>query len=233
MSRAGEIYGPLTGDDFYERTGMRTVDVVSGGFPCQPFSVAGKRRGKEDDRFLWPEMLRIIKELRPAWVVGENVAGIISMAIDQVLSDLESIGYTCQAFVIPACAVDARTGETGAQLWPTARSKESGDYQYSRGDHNKPTPTLSGAVKMWPTPTAGKCGMTAKTSGRPIEKSTHLSTQVYLAERLWTTPTAADSTGTTEGGNSRSLRTDVGGQLNPTWVEWLMGFPTGWTDLNA
>lgn len=86
---------------------MRTVDVVSGGFPCQPFSVAGKRRGKEDDRFLWPEMLRIIKELRPAWVVGENVAGIISMAIDQVLSDLESIGYTCQAFVIPACAVDA------------------------------------------------------------------------------------------------------------------------------
>lgn len=98
----------LTGDDFYERTGMRTVDVVSGGFPCQPFSVAGKRRGKEDDRFLWPEMLRVIEELRPAWVVGENVAGIISMAIDQVLSDLESIGYTCQAFVVPACAVDAQ-----------------------------------------------------------------------------------------------------------------------------
>lgn len=97
----------LTGDDFYERTGMRTVDVISGGFPCQPFSVAGKRRGKEDDRFLWPEMLRVIEELRPAWVVGENIAGIISMAIDQVLSDLESIGYTCQAFVVPACAVDA------------------------------------------------------------------------------------------------------------------------------
>lgn len=97
----------LTGDDFYGRTGMRTVDVVSGGFPCQPFSVAGKRRGKEDDRFLWPEMLRVIEELRPAWVVGENVAGIISMAIDQVLSDLESIGYTCQAFVVPACTVDA------------------------------------------------------------------------------------------------------------------------------
>ena len=97
----------LTGDDFFEKTGMRTVTVLSGGFPCQPFSTAGKRRGKEDDRYLWPEMLRVISEIRPAWVVGENVAGIVSMALDTVLSDLESIGYACQALVIPACAVDA------------------------------------------------------------------------------------------------------------------------------
>lgn len=97
----------LTGDDFYAKTGRRTVDVISGGFPCQPFSVAGKQRGKEDDRYLWPEMVRVIAELRPTWVVGENVAGIVNMALDDVLSDLEREGYATRTFLFPAHAVGA------------------------------------------------------------------------------------------------------------------------------
>lgn len=98
----------LTGEDFYAKTGRRTVDVISGGFPCQPFSVAGKQRDKEDDRYLWPEMVRVIKELRPAWVVGENVAGIVKLALPDILSDLEACGYGTRTFLIPACAVGAR-----------------------------------------------------------------------------------------------------------------------------
>ena len=86
-------------------TCLPAVDLICGGFPCQPYSVAGKRKGADDDRNLWPDYLRIVRELRPTWVVGENVPGIVPMYLDQVLSDLEGEAYTCWTFNIPALSL--------------------------------------------------------------------------------------------------------------------------------
>ena len=96
-------------DDVRELTGNEFTDVavLTAGYPCQPFSVAGKRKGEGDDRHLWPEVARLIRAIGPRWFIGENVAGHISMGLDEVLSDLEGLGYTAETFVIPAVAVDA------------------------------------------------------------------------------------------------------------------------------
>ncbi len=83
------------------------LDILTAGYPCQPFSHAGKRLGATDDRHLWPEVARLVADLRPRWCLFENVAGHISLGLDDVLSDLEDLGYTWGAAVIPACAVNA------------------------------------------------------------------------------------------------------------------------------
>jgi len=87
------------------------IDLLTGGFPCQPFSHAGRRKGTNDDRHLWPEMRRVIQEFAPRYVVAENVRGLLSidggMVFEQVCLDLEALGYEVQPFVIPACAVNA------------------------------------------------------------------------------------------------------------------------------
>ena len=97
-------------NDIHEMKGndYGTIDLITGGFPCQPYSLAGERRGNEDDRALWPQMLRVISEARPAWVLGENVPGIITLALDGLLADLEAQGYACETLCIPACGVDAK-----------------------------------------------------------------------------------------------------------------------------
>ena len=102
-------YNDITKTNFSIHRG--DIDILSGGFPCQPYSSAGKRLGKEDERHLWPEMLRAIREIQPSWVVGENVRGLTNwnggLVFDEVQSELEAEGYEVLPFLLPACAVNA------------------------------------------------------------------------------------------------------------------------------
>lgn len=97
----------VTAESFREKTGLRDVTVISGGPPCQPFSMAGNQKGKGDDRYLWPEMLRVIRELAPRWVVCENVPGILRAAGRTICEDLEYAGYSVAVFDFEAAAVGA------------------------------------------------------------------------------------------------------------------------------
>jgi len=102
-------YHDVTQTDFTAHANQ--INILTGGFPCQPYSAAGKRKGKDDDRHLWPHMLRAIREIRPRWVVGENVFGLTTwnggVVLEEVCAELEAEGYSVQPFIIPACAVNA------------------------------------------------------------------------------------------------------------------------------
>lgn len=145
-----KIYEDITKTDFTEWRGK--IDVLTGGFPCQPFSLAGQRRGADDDRYLWPEALRAIREVQPSWFVGENVAGLVTMVqpgedialgrtddifeenhiyrkeqrftLDEICEGLEREGYAVQPFVIPACAVGAPHRRD--RIWIVANRADAG-----------------------------------------------------------------------------------------------------------
>lgn len=129
-------YGDITKTNFIIHRGQ--IDILTGGFPCQPYSQAGKRLGKEDDRHLWPEMLRAIREIQPSYIVGENVYGLVNwdegLVFDEVQTDLEAEGYEVQPVILPACAVNAPHRRD--RIWFVAYNTDAGHESVQRKRRN-------------------------------------------------------------------------------------------------
>tara|TARA_B100000902_G_C27185500_1_gene851118 strand:+ start:240 stop:1115 length:876 start_codon:yes stop_codon:yes gene_type:complete len=119
----------LTYEQIKEDT-LAPIDIVTGGYPCQPFSIAGSQRGEKDTRHLWPDMFRIVKECKPTWVIGENVSGHIKLGLDTVLQDLESEGYSVRAFSISASSIGAN--HQRERVWIIAHSNMENTRQHGR-----------------------------------------------------------------------------------------------------
>ena len=247
----------LTGESFYERTGLRTVDVISGGFPCQPFSVAGKQVGKDDDRYLWPEMLRVIQELRPTWVLGENVPGIVNLALDTVLADLENSGYTGQAFIIPACGVDAPHKRERCAILAYAvngsramrRNREFQDLAENGGEGPDNGRRKKGAVAgEWrenkPGTSGVANGLREEVYGAAADSSCIERERSCGKPLLFTNCSSRERERERESGSRSGYRGNLQelvevtprgiiGRMNPEFAEWLMGYKTGWTESDA
>ncbi len=202
--------------------GIGEITLISGGFPCQDLSVAGKQTGLKGERSgLWFEMLRVISELRPRWVLAENVRGAVNLALDTVKMGMETEGYKVWPFVIPASAFGAphkreRLFVVGARedVDNTASKRllecERGIKTFQNSDRKKNGLSEQTSFKdgiMWPTPRGLYTGPDYARVNRPASGGDEIVTAV------------AKQTGS--------------GQLNPDWVEILMGFPIGWTNLEV
>lgn len=144
-----------------QEAGRIAIDLLTGGFPCQPFSQAGKRKGTDDNRYLWPEMLRVIREFEPTWVIAENVRGLLTwndgLVFEQVCADLESQGYEVQPFIVPACSVNAPHRRD--RIWFVAHTENTDGGRKLRNvsseDEAKPRPQEQHQDQAWQFENAG------------------------------------------------------------------------------
>ena len=204
---------PIITDVRDERVKEIEADVITGGFPCQPVSVAGKRRGAEDDRWLWPEMLEVISAVRPAWVIGENVAGIIKMGLDGVLADLEGEGYTTRTFIIPACGVGAPHRRN--RVWILAHTNSDRARERHECDS---IPGNTGEIQCWGNKKGSQNQSTNIDNGNQDVVDVAGVGSLDLSKRLW----AELAKSQTKSGFQKgwAVEPDVGGTLDG-FSPWL------------
>ena len=135
----------------FKNNKLKNIGIITGGYPCQPFSFAGNRKGKEDDRHLWPKMFEIIQAKRPNWIICENVYGHISMGLDKVLTDLENEAYSCQTFIVPACAINAPHRRD--RVWIVAYDTRGEESRGLSGIQRETIPTIREADSYAPNTT--------------------------------------------------------------------------------
>jgi len=169
----------------FDATPFRGVDLLTGGFPCQPFSAAGKQRGKKDDRYLWKEMLRVVVEAQPTWVLAENVAGIINMALDEVLLDLEAQDYATGTVILPACSQNALHRRD--RVWIIARNvgnSDSSGMERTRSEQQTARSSRAGEDVAH-----SKCqSVRDKGSGQDASETSSLQGELRERQRIWSDP---------------------------------------------
>ena len=227
LGECSRIYSDIFALDGTQFAG---VDLITGGFPCQPFSVAGKRRGKEDDRYLWPQMLRVITEARPNWIVAENVPGFLSMEQFDVLLEMEADGSAKGECGDLVHRVGRGIADEAVEL--LNRSVTMSNRLLFRLVPSMPS-TEENESGLWVSPSA-QDGRRGNQPARPWDTGIPLSQQIVMLP----TPKAQSAnqpaihgTGGMDLQTTVCGRTNKSGSLNPQFVEWLMGFPIGWTDL--
>ena len=236
----------------FKADGIESPDIITGGFPCQPFSVAGKHKGTSDNRHLWPEMFRIIKAFKPRFVIGENVRGIINIqdgvVFEAVCTDLESEGYEVQPFIIPAAGVGAP--HRRERVWIIAIREESmvnSDnirFEQHIETEEEASRRRSSATFESTGDVPNTESFSSDVGGRGEYQEERDGQRKIRGEGSEDVAANTDRTRLQRLGSEHELRNSeetyrkksrlagsAGGTLNPTWVEWLMGYPAGYTDL--
>jgi len=235
-------YHDITKTDFTIH--REQIDILTGGFPCQPYSEAGKRLGKEDDRHLWPEMLRAIREIAPTWVVGENVRGLVNwnggLVFDEVQLELEAEGYEVQAFLLPACAVNAphqrdRVWFVGYKEKPDGNTESNGNTTLGEVSAKRPRHTESAdTIRVRRTiqgnaPDTNSNGLLRSNGNDEVNTGEGRKYALYDIEQDATTDTGSSKLQRCQFngsiGKKRSTKTESGQFSRPISSDWS-NFPT-------